>query len=153
MLTIAELIPKSVALLMNGHKVTMYGTGADVKRWLYVSDCSNAFNTILHRGEPNATYNLGSDHASTNYNLCTGIIDAVVSNKGDGTKAGNAEDWINRVPGRGFYDPGIGMDFSALQQLGWTQLVSLDEGVKRTVEWYKENAATWWGDLQKILKI
>ncbi|RHZ69179.1 hypothetical protein CDV55_107549 [Aspergillus turcosus] len=136
LLIIAELIPKSIALLMNGHKVTI-----------------NAFNTILHRGEPSATYNLGSDHASTNYNLCTGIIDAVVLNQGDGAKAGKAEDWINRPPGRGLYDPGIGMDFFALQKLGWTQLLGFDEGVKKTVEWYMENAATWWGDLQKILKI
>lgn len=60
---------------------------------------------------------------------------------------------MNRVPGRGFYDPGIGMDFSSLEKLGWTQLVSLDEGIKKTVEWYKEHAATWWGDLPKILKI
>lgn len=138
---------------MNGHKVTMYGTGADVKRWLYVTDCSNAFNTILHRGDPNAVYNLGSDHASTNYNLVDGIIDAVVSNNNDGTKATDAENWINRVPGRGFVDPSIGMDFSALQKLGWTQSVSLDDGVKRTVDWYKKNGMAWWGDLPKIMKI
>ncbi|EED12413.1 hypothetical protein TSTA_004590 [Talaromyces stipitatus ATCC 10500] len=81
------------------------------------------------------------------------IINAIVSNQSYGSKATNTEDWINRVPGRGFIDPSTGMDFPSLQKLGWTQSISLDDGIKRTVGWYKENGMTWWGDLQKILNI
>lgn len=75
----AELIPKSISLLQNGQKVTIHGNGADIKRWVYVTDCSNAFNTIFHCGRPNATYNLGSHQAASNYNLCSTIIRSVVS--------------------------------------------------------------------------
>ncbi|KAH9879922.1 hypothetical protein J1614_001946 [Plenodomus biglobosus] len=139
-----ELIPKSVTLLQQGQKVTIHGTGADVKHWLYISDVSNAFNVILHNGVPGEVYNLGSHHASTNYNLCSSIIKAI-------TGATDVELWMNKVPGRPVVGKPIGMDFSKLEGIGWTQRVGLEEGVAETVKWYGENAEKWWGNLKQIL--
>lgn len=145
-LTERELIPKSITLLQHGQRITIHGTGEDVKHWLYITDVSNAFNVLLHRGVPGEIYNLGSHHESTNYNLCSSIIQAI-------TGEDEVEVWMNKVPGRPVVGKQFGMDFSKLEELGWTQLVGLEEGVERTVKWYGENAAKWWGNLPKILGV
>jgi dTDP-glucose 4,6-dehydratase len=146
MLIQSELIPKSITLLQQGQKVMIQGTGEDVKHWLYISDVSNAFNVILHRGVPGEVYNLGSHHASTNYNLCSSMIKTI-------TGATDVELWMNKVPGRPVVGKPVGMDFSKLEGIGWTQQVGLEEGVAATVKWYGDNAAKWWGNLPQILGI
>lgn len=50
---------------------------------------------------------------------------------------------MNHVQGRGYVDPGVSLDFSFITKLGWTKFVSLDEGIKRTIQWYKDNAVSW----------
>ncbi|KAF1843289.1 NAD(P)-binding protein [Cucurbitaria berberidis CBS 394.84] len=141
-----KLIPRSVTLLQHGEKVTIHGTGEDVKHWLYISDVSNAFNVILHRGVPGEVYNLGSHYASTNYNLCSSIIKAI-------TGAPDIEQWMNKVPGRAVVGKPVGLGFSKLEGIGWTQKVALEEGVEETVKWYRDNAEKWWGNLPGILGI
>lgn len=99
-------------------------------------------------------YNLGSHHLSSNYDLCSTMIKTVVSNK-DGVEPEtiNVEDYMNKIPGRNFKDAGVGMDFSDLEGLGWTQHVNLEQGVAKCVDWYGQYAGNWWGDLRTILKL
>ena len=133
-------------MLQHGAKVTIHGTGEDVKYWLYISDVSNAFNVILHCGIPGEIYNLGSHHASTNYDLCSNMIKNI-------TGVSGVEEWMDKVPGRAIVGKPVGIDFSKLESIGWTQEVGIEEGLKATVEWYNENAERWWGNLTEIIGI
>jgi dTDP-glucose 4,6-dehydratase len=69
------------------------------------------------------------------------------------TGATDVELWMNKVPGRPVVGKPVGMDFSKLEGIGWTQQVGLEEGVAATVKWYGDNAAKWWGNLPQILGI
>lgn len=69
------------------------------------------------------------------------------------TGAPEVEQWMTRVPGRAVVGKPVGMDLSKLENIGWTQRVSLEEGVEETVNWYSKNAGKWWGNLAEILGI
>ena len=138
-------------LLHRNLKLTLQGSGSQHRRYLYAGDVANALNILIHRGAGGSIYNLGSTDDITNRGLCTSLLELI---RPPGYYDGRDDEaWIKTTPGR----PVVGdehaaeMDCSKLRALGWKQKVSMEEGLRRTVEWYKVQGETWWGDVGKTL--
>lgn len=118
------------------------------RRYLYAGDAANAFNTIFHCGTAGEIYNVGSRDEISNRDLCLALV-KLVDPPINGHSA--SDGWIQCTADRVNFDRGSGVNDSRLRSLGWEQKVSLEEGLRRTVDWYLTHGETWWGDLGKVL--
>lgn len=138
-------------LLHRNLKLPLQGSGSQHRRYLYAGDAANALNILIHRGAGGSVYNLGSSDDITNRSLCTTLLKLIRPPGYD--DGGDKEAWIEAAPGRPVVGRGQGsaMDCSKLRALGWEQKVGLEEGLRRTVEWYAVHGETWWGDVGETL--
>jgi len=125
-----KIIPLFITNLMEGKKVPVYGDGMQVRDWIYVTDHARGIDFILQKGKVGETYCLGGDSEIPNIDLTKKIIQLV----------GREESAIEFVKDRPGHDRRYAIDFTkARTELGWEPLIPLDEGLKATVEWYKNN--------------
>lgn len=138
-----KLIPKFTNQLMRGKQLTLHGDGSNTRNFLYVKDVANAFDVILHKGLPGQIYNVGGDNEISNLNVAKELL-----------KIFGLEDeedkYITFVPDRKFNDLRYTINSSKLHSLGWKEEMTWDEGLKLTVEWYKEYTARY-GDIEGAL--
>jgi UDP-glucose 4,6-dehydratase len=126
-----KLIPKFTNQLMRGKKLTLHGDGTNTRNFLYVIDVANAFDTILHNGIPGQVYNIGGDNEISNLDVARALLKLFgLEDKED--------EWITFVPDRKFNDLRYTINSTKLHKLGWTEKMPWDEGLKTTVEWYKQ---------------
>jgi dTDP-glucose 4,6-dehydratase len=139
-----KLIPLFVTNLIEGKKVPVYGDGLNVRDWLYVEDHCAAIDLILQKGKAGETYCIGGDSEKPNIEITKKIIGML----------GKDEKLIEYVKDRPGHDRRYAIDFSKIKdEFGWQPAVSFEEGLKKTIEWYKNNE-NWWkniksGDYQK----
>jgi len=139
-----KLIPLFITNLLEGKKVPVYGDGLNVRDWLYAEDHCEAIDLILQTGKIGETYCVGGDSEKTNLEITKKIIELL----------GKDETSIEYVKDRPGHDRRYAIDFSKIKnELGWEPKVSFEEGMEKTVEWYKNNQV-WWkniksGDYQK----
>ena len=139
-----KLIPLFITNLMEGKKVPVYGDGMNVRDWLYVEDHCEAIDFIIQKGKIGETYCIGGNSEKPNIEITKKIIELM----------GKSEDSIEYVKDRPGHDRRYAIDFSKIKnELGWTPKVSFEEGLQKTIEWYKNNES-WWkniksGDYQK----
>ncbi|MBI1238132.1 MAG: dTDP-glucose 4,6-dehydratase [Alphaproteobacteria bacterium] len=138
-----KLIPVVILKALAGEPIPVYGTGANVRDWLYVEDHADALLTILTRGTPGETYNVGANAEMTNLALvealCARLDEALPTSPHRPHRQ-----LIQFVADRPGHDLRYAIDGSKIARtLGWTPRVSLPEGLARTVAWYLENRA-WW---------
>lgn len=134
-----KLFPLAITNLLENKKVPMYGDGLNVRDWLYVQDHCQAIEAVLFHGKDGETYTVGGlkDDVS-NIEVIRLILH--VMNK--------PEDSIEFVKDRLGHDRRYAVDWTKLHtQLGWSPTVTLEEGIVKTVEWYKANEA-WWKPLK-----
>ncbi len=125
-----KIIPLFITNLLEGKKVPVYGDGMQVRDWIYVTDHARGIDSILHKGKIGETYCLGGGNEVYNIDLTKKIIELV----------GKDESSIEFVKDRPGHDRRYAIDFTkAQEELGWEPLVGVDEGLKATVEWYKNN--------------
>ncbi|KAF2184545.1 NAD(P)-binding protein [Zopfia rhizophila CBS 207.26] len=141
-----KIIPKFALLIHRGLRLPLYGSGNNTRRYVYVGDVANAFNTLLHRGKAGEVYNIGSDDEVSNKELCSLLLKAVNPPNCDSS---DLSPWLEPTPDRPFHDKGSSLDSTKLRSLGWEQRVRLSEGLQITVEWYKRYGERWWGHLGK----
>lgn len=130
-----KLIPLAITNLLEGKKVPVYGDGLNVRDWLYVEDHCRAIEVALLKGEVGETYLVGGlkDDVS-NLEVIKLILQLM----------GKDEVSIEFVPDRPGHDRRYAIDWSKInRELGWEPTVTLEEGLRRTIEWYKANEA-WW---------
>jgi len=134
-----KLLPLFITNLMAGRQVPVYGDGLQVRNWLYVEDNCRGVLAVLENGADGQVYNVGSENEATNLDMTKVLIAAM----------GKGEDAIMYVKDRPGHDRRYALDSSKLTgELGWKPAVSLEEGVKRTVEWYTANRS-WWEPLRQ----
>lgn len=138
-----KLIPKFVNQLMRGQKVTLHGTGANTRNFLFVEDVARAFELILFKAEVGLIYNIGGTNEKTNLEVAKLLI------KKMGYKAPE-EDMIQFVADRVFNDLRYHIDSSRLITLGWSEQVSWEEGLQKTVDWYRLNSSRF-GNIESAL--
>jgi dTDP-glucose 4,6-dehydratase len=127
-----KLIPLFATNLLEGKKVPVYGTGRNVRDWLYVIDHCRAIDFILNHGEPGEIYNIGGGAEKTNLEITAKILELL----------GKDESMIEYVPDRKGHDFRYSLDFGKLRKLGWKPAYTFDDALEATVAWYAEN--DWW---------
>ena len=129
-----KLIPLFVTNLIEDKKIPLYGDGMNVRDWLYVEDHSGAVDLILQKGKIGETYCIGGNTEKTNKEITYKILELM----------GKGEEMIEFVADRKGHDLRYSIDSSKIQhELGWTPKTSFEDGMKKTIQWYKENES-WW---------
>ncbi len=134
-----KLIPLFITNLMEGKKVPLYGDGMNIRDWLFVKDHCKAIDLIIHKGKIGETYCVGGDCEKTNKEITYSLLKAF----------GKGEESIDFVPDRKGHDGRYAIDNSKLQkELGWKPKVTFEQGMKLTIQWYKDNVS-WWKKLKQ----
>jgi len=130
-----KVIPLFVANLIEGKKVPLYGDGKNIRDWLHVEDHCEAVLTVLEKGEPGRTYNVGGNNERSNLELTHSILEIM----------GKGTDMIEPVADRLGHDRRYAIDATRIRdELGWEPTRSAWPGaLEETVKWYIENPE-WW---------
>lgn len=137
-----KFIPLMITNLLEEKPIPIYGNGENVRDWLFVKDCCQAIDIILHKGVVGEVYNIGGQSEMRNVDVARKVIKIL----------GKSEDYIEFVPDRPGHDFRYALDISKIRKnLGWEPSVSFELGLKETIKWYKENK-WWWKPLKKRLE-
>ncbi len=132
-----KLIPLFVKNIINHKPLPVYGSGENVRDWLYVEDHCEALDLVFHRGKVGETYNIGGGTELSNIELVRMLVDTTDNLLGN-TK-GTSESLITFVTDRAGHDLRYSIDSSKLRnELGWQPQMSFEEGVKFTIQWIIE---------------
>jgi dTDP-glucose 4,6-dehydratase len=128
-----KLIPLMVLNALHGDKLPVYGDGQQVRNWIFVEDFARGIGTVLERGEPGEVYNVGGPDECANLDVVRRIIELT----------GGDDSLIDYVTDRPGHDRRYSLASEKVRALGWEAQVRFDEGLERTVDWYRDNP-TWW---------
>lgn len=132
-----KLIPTIITKALQGHPVPIYGDGLNIRDWLYVEDHCSAIEQVITKGVPGQVYNVGGNNERTNLQIARRIL----------AELGKPETLIRFVADRPGHDRRYAIDSGKIQrELGWSPQFALEQGLKRTVEWYT-NHESWWRKL------
>ena len=145
-----KLIPLTLVNILRGQPIPVYGDGQNVRDWLYVEDHCRALDRILSQGEPGSTYCIGGRNEVANIDLVTmlcALMDELAPRHGVQLPVSPSRELITYVSDRPGHDRRYAIDASKIEaELGWTPQVSVQEGLRRTVEWYLTHQG-WWQPL------
>ena len=127
-----KLIPLMVLNALHGDALPVYGDGRNVRNWLFVEDFARAIGDVLARGLAGEAYNVGGPDECANLEVVRRIV----------ALTGADESLIEYVPDRPGHDRRYSLSSEKIRALGWEPRVRFDEGLERTVAWYRDNA--WW---------
>lgn len=138
-----KLIPLMIINGLQGKSLPIYGSGENIRDWLYVDDHARALALILYQGEPGETYNIGANEERRNRDLVTTIcslLDELNPSPGSLPHSG----LITHVDDRPGHDLRYAIDATKIHNsLGWAPMETLESGLRRTVSWYIDNR-DWW---------
>ena len=123
----SKLLPVIITNAIEGKKIPIYGEGKQKRDWLYVTDHTDAVEAVLEKGEDGKVYLISADNELENITVAQTVLDSL----------GESQDLIEFVPDRPGHDWRYSLDSSAVRALGWEPKVSFEDGVKKTIEWYK----------------
>lgn len=133
-----KLIPLIITNLLEGKKIPIYGDGLNVRDWLYVEDHCRAIDAIIHNGKIGETYCVGGDGEKPNIAIARTILSLMEM----------GEDMIEYVQDRKGHDRRYAINFSKIKtELGWEPQVTFEEGIAKTITWFKENEG-WWKNIK-----
>ncbi|NRA98713.1 MAG: dTDP-glucose 4,6-dehydratase [Rhodobacteraceae bacterium] len=140
-----KLIPVVILNALAGKSIPVYGTGENVRDWLYVEDHADALLTVMERGRLGATYNIGGENEARNIDLVHKICALLDARRPDAAPHENLITFVTDRPG---HDMRYAIDPTLIRtELGWRPSVTLDEGLAKTVDWFLGNE-DWWRPLQ-----
>jgi dTDP-glucose 4,6-dehydratase len=134
-----KLIPLMIQNALHGRPLPVYGDGRQVRDWLYVEDHCTAIRTVLERGRPGETYNIGGNAEKPNleivHTLCK-LLDARFPHKAPYAQL------IQHVTDRPGHDRRYAIDAGKIKrELDWQPAVTFEQGIEKTVQWYLDNDA------------
>jgi len=142
-----KLIPVVILKALHGDNIPVYGTGENIRDWLYVDDHADALLTVLEKGRVGETYNIGGNNERTNLELVQTIC-KLMSTHLPGVDL-DFTTLIAFVKDRPGHDNRYAINASKIENdLGWSPRISFDEGFDKTIAWYLENE-WWWRPLVK----
>jgi dTDP-glucose 4,6-dehydratase len=134
-----KLLPLFINNIIQKKPLPVYGTGENVRDWLYVLDHARAIDSILHKGEAGETYNIGGHNEWTNIDLIKELCKQM-DQKLDRDK-GSSESLITYVTDRAGHDHRYAIDASKIEKnLGWKPSLQFEEGLSKTIDWYLGNS-------------
>ena len=133
-----KLIPLMINNIRNNKALPVYGTGENVRDWLWVEDHARAIDVIFHKGKLGETYNIGGWNEWTNIDLVKTLCQ--VMDKKLGREKGSSEQLITYVTDRAGHDARYAIDATKIKnELGWEPSIQFEEGLEKTVDWYLAN--------------
>ena len=133
-----KLIPLFITNLLEGKKVPVYGTGENVRDWLHVDDHCRGIYQVLMNGRSGEVYNIGGGRELTNNEITSLILEAMSAN----------ESSIEYVEDRKGHDLRYSVDWTKInRELGYEPQVKFEDGLRDTIQWYRDNEA-WWKPLK-----
>jgi len=124
-----KLIPFMIQKALKNEPLPVYGTGLNVRDWLYVSDHCEAIDLIVRHGVDGNVYNVGGHNEKTNMQIVEIILKQMEK----------PESLIHHVQDRPGHDLRYAIDPSKMNAIGWTNKVPFEEGIKKTIEWNLAN--------------
>lgn len=141
-----KLIPVVILKALKEETIPVYGKGENIRDWLYVTDHCEALETVVSRGVPGQTYNIGGNNEKRNIDLVRllcGILDELRP-RPHGKKY---EELITFVTDRPGHDLRYAIDAGKIRrELGWSPKQDHSSGFRKTVQWYLDNES-WWQDI------
>jgi dTDP-glucose 4,6-dehydratase len=132
-----KLVPKTTIRALMNLQIPVYGTGKNIRDWLFVQDHCEAIDRVLAHGEPGEVYNIGSGNEMSNIEIVKKILSIL----------GKDENLISFVEDRPGHDMRYSLDSSKIRtSLGWKPKHRFEEAIEKTVAWYKNNEK-WWKPL------
>jgi dTDP-glucose 4,6-dehydratase len=129
-----KLIPLMISNALEDRALPVYGDGLNVRDWIHVEDHCAAVDLALEKGRPGAVYNVGARSEKRNIDVVKTILRAL----------GKPESMIQYVTDRKGHDRRYAIDSTlAENELGFRPSMSFEDGIARTIEWYRKNDA-WW---------
>lgn len=132
-----KMVPLFTINALLGEALPLYGDGRQERDRFYVDDHAAALDLLLHEGAVGEAYNTGAGNYATNRDVATLICDLLE----------RPHNLIRPVADRPGHDPRYRLDTTKLRSLGWQPRVGLEEGLRRTVDWYRANRP-WWEPLR-----
>lgn len=126
-----KLIPHMIKLALEDKKLPVYGTGSNIRDWLYVEDHCEAIDLVYHRGKAGERYNIGGHNEKRNIEIVKLILKHLQK----------SEDLIEFVEDRKGHDYRYAIDPSKIKkELGWEPKTKFEDGIIKTIDWYLENS-------------
>ena len=142
-----KLIPVVILKAMHGNDIPVYGTGENVRDWLYVDDHADALLTVLMKGELGRTYNVGGNNERSNLELVRTICELM--DKREDLERDNHAELITFVSDRPGHDVRYAINPTRIRdELNWSPKIEWNEGFEKTISWYLDNR-DWWEPLVK----
>jgi dTDP-glucose 4,6-dehydratase len=127
-----KLIPLMILNALAGDRLPVYGDGLQVRNWLFVEDFATAIGRVLETGTPGEAYNVGGPDECTNLTVVRRILDLCDRDE-------SLLDYVTDRPG---HDRRYSLASEKTKALGWAPATHFEDGLERTVSWYRENP--WW---------
>jgi dTDP-glucose 4,6-dehydratase len=131
-----KLIPRLVTNALRGKSLPIYGSGKNVRDWIFVEDNCRAIQFVLEKGEKGQIYNIAGGNERMNIDIAKEIL----------RHLSLPETMIEYVADRPGHDFRYSLDCAKIHHLGWKPQVPLEDGLQRTIEWYRSNQ-WWWSRL------
>ena len=132
-----KLIPLCVLNALAGDHLPVYGDGMQVRNWIFAEDFCAGIDLVLERGEPGQAYNVGGPDELPNIEVVKTIL----------ALTDRDESLIDYVTDRLGHDRRYSLSSDKVRELGWEAMVGFEAGLRRTVEWYRENE-WWWAPIR-----
>ena len=135
---VEKLIPKTIGLCRQDKKIPVYGSGKSIRDWIHVQDHCEAILTVLEKGESGESYNISGSNELDNVTIVKKILRLL-------DKPEDRLEFGEERPGE---DLRYSLDSAKIHnELGWKPKISLDDGLKNTVDWYISNDDEWWNNI------
>lgn len=132
-----KLIPKVILFALENRKIPVYGTGKNIRDWIFVDDHCEGIMKVLLKGKPGESYNISANNEVDNMTIITKILNIM----------GKSKDLIQFVSDRPGHDYRYSLDSSKIRrELKWTPTHDFESGLNSTINWYIENKI-WWKNL------
>jgi dTDP-glucose 4,6-dehydratase len=133
-----KFLPLMITNALQGQSLPIYGDGKQQRDWLHVEDNCRAILSVLERGKIGEVYNIGGSHVEENLSMAQRLL----------RLAGKPETLLRYVADRPGHDRRYALDSTRIRnELGWKPKISLDDGLRQTIEWYKDNSK-WLADVR-----
>jgi dTDP-glucose 4,6-dehydratase len=141
-----KLIPLMMVKALAGEKLPVYGSGSNIRDWLFVEDHVRALQHVFEKGVPGQTYNIGGNSERRNIEVVETICE-ILDRLQPRTDGQSYRQQISFVADRPGHDQRYAIDATKIRNdLGWSPVETFESGIEKTVKWYLENR-TWWGDI------
>ncbi|WP_046117084.1 dTDP-glucose 4,6-dehydratase [Ensifer aridi] len=141
-----KLIPLMIVKALSGEPLPVYGSGTNIRDWLFVEDHVRALQCVFEKGVPGQTYNVGGNSERRNIDVVNTVCD-ILDRLQPRADSRSYRDQIVYVADRPGHDQRYAIDASKIaSELGWEPIETFESGIEKTVVWYLGNRA-WWEEI------